>query len=326
MTTNEKAPAVTVRRSRPSDNSAIIDLLRRTLGWRETDPDVDLFHWKHVTNRFGPSPQWVAESAGRIVGFRTFMRWEFLESGRLVRAVRAVDTATDPAFQGRGIFTQLTTRALAELADEGVDVVFNTPNDQSRPGYLKMGWQIVGQLPVAVRPRLGRSVARLARARTPADLWSVPTGAGEEPAAVFTDNAELADLLHPPARGLTTRRDAAYFTWRYGFAPLHYRVLPLGRDVGDGFIVFRLRRRGPAIEAAVCELVEPPGRRQRGAVRRLLTATGADYAVAVTAGDRPPGMLPVPGQGPLLTCRPLRSPAAPPAPDWKLSLGDVELF
>ena len=326
MTMNEQAPAVTVRRGRPADTPAILDLLRRALGWRETDPDVDLFHWKHVANRFGPSPQWVAEDANRVVGFRTFMRWEFLDSGRLVRAVRAVDTATDPAYQGRGIFTQLTTRALAELADEGVDVVFNTPNDQSRPGYLKMGWQVVGQLPVAVRPRLGRSVARLARARTPADLWSVPTGAGEAAAAVLTDDAELVDLLHAPARGLATRRDAAYFTWRYGFAPLHYRVLPLGRHVGDGFIIFRLRRRGPAVEAAVCELLEPPGRRKRGTVRRLLAATGADYAVALTAAHRPLGMLPLPGQGPLLTCRPLRFPAVPSAPDWKLSLGDVELF
>ena len=30
--------------------------------------------------------------------------------------------------------------------------MFNTPNDQSRPGYLKMGWQVVGRVPIGVRP------------------------------------------------------------------------------------------------------------------------------------------------------------------------------
>ena len=83
-------------------------------------------------------------------GFRTLMRWEFLDGERVVRAVRAVDTATHPDYQGRSIFTRLTLHALDELVAEGVEFVFNTPNEQSRPGYLKMGWQVVGQLPTAV--------------------------------------------------------------------------------------------------------------------------------------------------------------------------------
>ena len=77
----------------------------------------------------------------------------------MLRAVRAVDTATDPDYQGRGLFTRLTLQAIDELRAEGVDFVFNTPNDQSRPGYLKMGWQVVGTLPTHVRPTRWRNVA-----------------------------------------------------------------------------------------------------------------------------------------------------------------------
>ncbi len=47
---------------------------------------------------------------------------------------------------------------------DGVDVVFNTPNDQSRPGYLKMGWSEVGRVPVAVRLRSALSARRVAGA------------------------------------------------------------------------------------------------------------------------------------------------------------------
>ncbi len=39
-----------------------------------------------------------------MIGFRTFLRWEFEDAGRVVRAVRAVDTATHPDHRGRGIF------------------------------------------------------------------------------------------------------------------------------------------------------------------------------------------------------------------------------
>src|SRR4029079_3500391 len=101
--------------------------------------------WKHVDNAFGRSPMWVACDGERIAGFRAFMRWEFEGAGEVKRAVRTVDTATHPDYQGQGIFTKLTLAGLEELAAEGVDFVFNTPNDKSRPGYLKMGWHVLGR-------------------------------------------------------------------------------------------------------------------------------------------------------------------------------------
>ena len=52
-------------------------------------------------------------------------------------------------------------QGVEEMTAEGVDVVFNTPNTQSRPGYLKMGWIDVGRLPVAARPTGLRSLVRL---------------------------------------------------------------------------------------------------------------------------------------------------------------------
>ena len=45
---------------------------------------------------------------------------------------------------GRGVFRALTMHALDELHARGVSFVFNTPNDQSRPGYMNMGWRPVG--------------------------------------------------------------------------------------------------------------------------------------------------------------------------------------
>ena len=59
-------------------------------------------------------------------------------------------------------------------------------------------------------------------------------------------------------------------------------------------------------------------------VARMLRQTGADYAIGLRTGPDS-GLLPLLGQGPQLTTRPLA--ASPPAPgDWTLTLADVELF
>jgi GNAT superfamily N-acetyltransferase len=153
-----------IRRVTADDRDAVLRLLARSLG-RDSDPRYEeLFAWKHEENAFGRSPAWVATDGDRLAGFRVLMRWEFVEQGRVVHAVRAVDTATDPDYQGRGIFTRLALHALDELRSE-VDFVFNTPNDQSRPGYLKMGWQVVGGCRRGAPDRSARNPHRTAHPR-----------------------------------------------------------------------------------------------------------------------------------------------------------------
>src|SRR5262249_47629907 len=146
-------------------------------------------------NPFGRSPMWVACDGARVVALRTFLRWEFVVDNEPVRAVRAVDTATDPDYQSRGIFTRLTRSALDELRDDGVEMVFNTPNSQSLPGSLKMGWLVVGHLPVSIMPTETRSIAAIAEARVPASRTAVLVEAGVRPTDAFADRAAVGRLL-----------------------------------------------------------------------------------------------------------------------------------
>lgn len=330
-----RAPAgVAVRRATDADLPGIFALARRSLGWEDGAATEEHFAWKHFGSPFGPSPMWVAEVDERIAGFRTFLRWELrTDAGEVRRAVRAVDTATDPDFQGRGIFTALTLGALDELRADGVDFVFNTPNEQSRPGYLKMGWQVIGRLPVAVRPTHFGGLVKIARARTPATRGAVPTTAGVAAAAVLSDR-DLTDALlaHAPSgRGLATHRTHEYLGWRYGPEALHYRVVAGPAGPAAGAAVFHLRRRGPAIEAVVCETLVPAGdpRTTRALYAQLAKESGADYLIRLRSpAERPMGgwFWPAPGVGPVLTAREVnRSPASDPA-GWALTLGDIELF
>jgi GNAT superfamily N-acetyltransferase len=325
-------PALEVRTAAPGDRPEVMALLSASLGWLPDAQLEDFFDWKHEQNPFGASPGWVAVDGERIVGYRTFLRWEYQQGrGGTIRAVRAVDTATHPDHQGRGIFRRLTMAALDDLRDEGVRFVFNTPNSQSRPGYLKMGWTQVGRLPASVRPRSIGSLVRMAGSRVPAERWSTATDAGR-PAPDALAEPDLGALLESlaPDPELHTRRTVEYLRWRYGFGPLAYRVVTLGASVADGLAVFRLRRRGPALECALTDVLVPAGERAatRALLRAVVKVSGADYVIriggpVVGAG----GFVRLPRQGPILTWRGLDGSGTGAAlPDWRLTLGDVELF
>ena len=319
-----------IRRSTADDEPAILALLGDSLGWGSDERFASFFEWKHEKNPFGASPGWVAVDGDRIVGFRTFMRWEFEGPNGAVRAVRAVDTATHPDYQRRGIFARLTRRALDELTAEGVHLVFNTPNQRSGPGYLKLGWLSVGRLAVAARPTSPSTLVRMARARQPAQRWSLPIDHGLAPAEVMS-HPGVTDLLgsQPLVTGLRTCRTRRFLAWRYGFDPLGYRVVLAGRDIDDGFAIFRVRRRGGAAEASVSETIvaDDAPKLRRSALRRVVATPGVDYVVTLD-GPHPRrcGFFPVPGQGPNLVARPLAGETVLPLGGWNLSLGDVELF
>lgn len=308
-----------LRPATAEDLPAVVALAGLALGWAPDDPNEAFFRWKHLENPYGPSPMWIAEAGGRPVGLRTMMRWRFRgPGGATVEAVRAVDTATHPEHRGRGIFRRLTLGAVDALTEAGVGFVFNTPNDASRPGYLSMGWHVAGR--PAVRLTVRRSptaVARVAASRTAAGKWSEPTDVGVDAATFFSDasgSSTTAGPDHPPTGGWTTDRTPDWWRWRFAFPQLAYRVVG---DLDAG-LVFRLRRRGRALELAVAETLGTP---PPGLVRATLRRTGADHALGLTGVTGRP----VRALGPVVTTRDLARPA-PDLAQLDLSLADVELF
>jgi hypothetical protein len=323
---------VEIRAAQDADFGAVVAVCTAALGWDAKDPNEEWFWWKHKRNPFGASPIWVAVDDGAIVAVRAFMRWGFARGDRSVSVVRAVDTATLPSHQRQGLFSTLTLHGLGELEAEGVDFVFNTPNDQSRAGYLLMGWREVGPVPIAVRPGGLRSLGRTMRARVPAAKWSLPCDVGEAVTELVAGHpGETADLLAAaagPGDAWRTARSTEYLAWRYGFAPLRYRALTLG-TVADGLVVFRLRTRGPAIECVVCEVLVPGPDPRRGArllLKRLRREVRADHLIVSAAVVSGLEWIPAGRLGPVVTVRDAATPAPSSIADFELALGDVELF
>ncbi len=337
LVTHPKNPPLDVRfrRAVPDDRPAVVQLCRRSLGWKADDPNEAFFQWKHDENPFGSSPAWVAEDdSGSLVGLRTFLRWRFRRpDGTTFNAVRAVDTATHPDWQGKGIFRRLTLGAIDDLRDDGVGSVFNTPNEKSRLGYLKMGWEQVGKVPVSVRLSSPWSVLKLAGARTAAHMWSEESSCGRPAVEVLEDHGAVEALLERLDRGsqIGTDRTPEFLHWRYRFAPLRYRAISLGADVEDGLVVFRARHRGTAVEATICEVLVPKGASVKR-VWKVLKGSGVDYLLKGSSGGRlhvadlKQGFVAIPKLGPILTWRPVTQPLVPTMDQLVLGLGDVELF
>ncbi|WP_377272534.1 GNAT family N-acetyltransferase [Peterkaempfera sp. SMS 1(5)a] len=362
------ADELLVRPWAQADVPRVLDLLTTSLAGGPTgERSAAFFGWKHLANPFGASPGLIAETAdGRLAGVRLFLRWEYTSAGRTVRAVRPVDTATDPGFRGRGVFRRLTLGLLAEVAAD-TELVFNTPNDRSLPGYLAMGWQQGGRVPIAVRPVRPAAFARGVRgvldrraapappsdagARCPmptaADWFAAlpgPRGDGEDVSG--EDGGPLAELLREraeaDARGsrLATRRSPGFLRWRYGDAPgLDYRVLTVERGGELAGVAFgRPRRRGPLTEFTLADVLVRPG--DRATAARLLRAaarSGCDHvATHLSPGSEAGavalrcGYLTAPRTGMTLVTR---APDGGPGPAgdagpaaWRFALGDLEVF
>jgi GNAT superfamily N-acetyltransferase len=337
----EKGDGYDVRPYGEDDETRVIELLSRALGAGPSgERSAEFFRWKHVRNPFGRSYMIVADAGERIIGLRAFMRWEFHAAGRTVRAVRAVDTATDPDYQGRGVFSRLTKTAVEALRGD-VDLVFNTPNEFSGPGYLKLGWRLVGRIPVSIRVRRPLRFLTKLRSLREADEGSgaMPPVDAEPASAVLGPQADPApeDEVETEPR-LSTRRDHSFLRWRYVDIPgIDYWVARGERAGRRGLAIFRVRRRGRLLETSVADVIVPQedASLARALFRRTVRAAPSDHvACHFPAGStqlraaRRGGFLRAPG-GPIFVVNPLSEGIEPDPMDlrsWALSLGDLEVF
>jgi GNAT superfamily N-acetyltransferase len=293
-----------IRPALPADIPGIVSVLRESLGDARLPKSETSWRWKHLDNVFGPSYVLLAVDDGVIVGVRPFMRWRWQQGNNIIRSVRAVDTATLPRYQGRGVFSRLTNKLVEDCAADGVAFIFNTPNEKSMPGYLKLGWKGVGRLAISVRPLVP------GRKSTDFDAtYSLPLTYPE-----FGLNANTDQI--------TTQRSPAYLQWRYSqnpFARYHYFN-------SDGCqVIFRLKTHRFGTELRICDLF---GDASSAAVRDSLFRAARDSgSVFIScAREQLPVWTATGRWGPHVTIRELAGENLVNFNLWKPSIGDLELF
>ncbi len=327
-----------IRPAIDQDIPVIVDLLKKSLGEELMPKSEAYWRWKHVSNPFGKSPVLLAFENGILVGVRAFMRWQWMYQGQRFESVRAVDTATHPDYQGRGIFKKLTLSLLDYCKAEGWHFVFNTPNQSSKPGYLKMGWKEAGKLPINIKLSRPFSIALQA-----AGVW-------KKELAEHADSSILEYLELPGATSLIeeshrqhadrviTAHTTQSLLWRYNdvvVARYHACGLRNGTSL-DALLFYRLKQSRLGTELRITDFFTRPGTSQKD-VRRLVgdqvARHKADY-VTISGSDNGvsmPGLLSLKNLkvGPIVTIRDISIDASGLLNNfhhWGPSVGDLELF
>jgi GNAT superfamily N-acetyltransferase len=327
----------TIRRITPADTDQILELLTLTLKGSHGIPRTrEFWEWKHLKNPFGQSFAIAAEHNGKLIGLRMFMKWNWNRGGQTIPAVRAVDTVTHPDWQGKGIFSQLTTTLLEEVRETGISFVFNTPNSSSKPAYLKLGWQPVVALPMRIR--ILRPFQMIMNGFF---NQSMENEGPENTALDLLSQISVESCLYGISRETRshTERTQKYLIWRYGEIPgFQYLAKYKTKQNAEALLIYRNRIRKRWRELSISELLMTEGNEGRKLAKQLLEEalrnSHAHYAVALAADDtdeksvlKQSWFFPVRRIGPTLTIRKLDDRV--PEHDWstwRCSVGDFEVF
>lgn len=232
---NERSVSVvSFQRLEKTPTSTIVGLLSTSLSNEGVvRKSIPYWEWKHQINPFGSSTGFAAvDESGEAVSVRPMMMWMLRDGQRIIRCARPVDTATHHRWRGRGLFSELTRRTLALLPDRDVEMIFNTPNGQSLPGYIKLGWRVSGSVEMLFRPSVVGALRCLAASSgmhcdlTPAKAESIRSLAADRCREVLTFCALSEEQrLHG---GLRSLRSYAFLQWRYVEHPnCDYQVMVL---------------------------------------------------------------------------------------------------
>lgn len=325
-----------VRTASESDIPRIIELLRISLGEDRLPKSEAFWRWKHQNNPFGSSPVLVAEEDEQLIGVRAFIRWRWTKGGTIYDSLRAVDTATHPRFQGKGIFRALTLKLVDQCVNEGAHFIFNTPNKSSRPGYLRMGWEDYGKLRVCLRPSARMLLVRMGLgSRKSAEVLSEFQIRSMDRLKVKVDELIMAQG-RKNNHLLVTAASSDYFRWRYEQVPVlkYYWMHNLDGDASY-CIFFRLKETLFGTEARITDFLVHPERSAKGAAKELRRLAASVDFVSTASQSPAASMLHQIGSslslpvGPRITLRNLnleKSGFLANFDQWHPTLGDLELF
>lgn len=310
-----------IRYARPEDLDEIIDVLKASLGEVSSKKNFEVWNFKHHNNPFGKSLVLVALEDQKIIGVRAFMKWRWQMSNEKFDVYRAVDTATHPDFRGRGIFKKLTLEAVSEGVKKRSDFIFNTPNDQSRPGYLKMGWEKVDKVAVELAPTLSLIFTKKNRVNK----------SNTESIDLVSNLLALYNKYMIEKGKLFTPKSVKFLKWRYLENPLQEYLVSYDEDFFCA-VYIKTHRYFKELRISEAIFISKEGSKKLKKFINIVAANNSTYIISTAKGENNLFTFSYKGNlGPMLTIRKLNCKNKvldnfKVLSNWNYSLGDLELF
>jgi GNAT superfamily N-acetyltransferase len=134
--------------------------------------------WLYSNNPAGPVVGFDAWDGETLAAHYACIPADMTLDGKPVRCLLSLNTATDPRYQGQGLFTRLAAETYDHAAQAGFAAVYGVANANSTPGFLrKLSFQMVA--PLAARLGFGRLTRRnwpeLAASASFSHRWTAET-------------------------------------------------------------------------------------------------------------------------------------------------------
>lgn len=311
-----------IREATEKDIPEILEVLKASLGEISSKKTEAVWRYKHIENPFGKSLVLLAIEGDKIIGIRAFMRWKWQKGEKVFCGFRAVDTATHPEHQGKGIFKKLTLEALRLGEEMGDHFVFNTPNENSKPGYLKMGWQEIGKLSVSLclaNPFKNKKTSNLSKAQDKtSDNLLKPLMQEINLQNIFTNK-------------LFTPKSTNYLNWRYESNPLQQYLF---KATEKYYLAAYVKSHGKIKELRIVEAIVSD-QQDLKLVNKQINAWTKEMGTPIISSSPNFSLnrrLTFSGRfGPVLTFKKISLPKDfqnefSQMDTWKYTLGDLELF
>lgn len=284
----------------------LLGLLERV--WGERMPDEE-FAWWFERNPAGAPIVSLARDGGRVVGVATMSLFRVRAGGEVVTVPMPMHVATDAAYRGRGVFSQLERANEAAARAAGHDLALSFPNEASERVFLaRLGWTALRRPRLWARVRLG-------------GRGSAPRGRGAVTVERVARFGPEVRAVEPEGNGLV--RDEAHLNWRYADSPRPYRLLAAADAAGfAGYAVAGVRRFRGVPVGYLADVAARPNA-VGPLVARAAAETRAPLFLALDASPRL-GFAPTPKTLRLVGKRLSGSGAVPPS--WRFTLGDLDVF
>ena len=229
------------------EKTGIINLSRKVFGNVEiTNPQF--FDWQYRQNPCGKALIVLAkdeENNNSIIGVESIIPMRLIIDQKIINASLSCNSAVDPSYQKKGIFSQLISAIKDKSIKKGISCIYGIANDKSFNSFIKKGSIEIINLPLLVRPlKLSKYFnPPLKTLFEPFDgIWKIKRKISSN-VVLFTSqfNAEFDDLTEKASKRVSViqKRDKEFLHWRYRNHPTKkYRIFVLREDsVLRGYVI-----------------------------------------------------------------------------------------
>jgi GNAT superfamily N-acetyltransferase len=211
-------PEIQIVEYQKEDRLQCIDLLKKTF---PGNSDEKTFTWRFESNNKLKPLIVCAKDGDKVVSFNSWLVWDFKYNNETYIGYQSGESATDPNYRGKGIWSKVLKYADGIASERKIDFLFGFPSTMSYNAFYKAGYCPIGLFNFYIR--LFNPFKKLHK-------------------NIMEHNSfKFAENLLFEKNKIVPMVDNEYIEWRYIENPKTYNILKYEENGNKAFFVVRIR-------------------------------------------------------------------------------------